>query len=139
LKALTRVPVAADLDLWQTFVHMQLDREPNLHVIAGAVDGFEAVQKAGELRPELVILDISLPKLNGIEAARQIRKLVPQSKILFLSSNPDPEVVRAAFRAGGMGYVLKSEAAQSLLPGIEAALQGKRFISCRRMNLDDLT
>jgi len=133
------VLVVDDLELWQTFVHMQLEREPNLHVIAVAADGFESVQKAVELRPQLVILDISLPKLNGIEAARQIRRLVPQSRILFLSSNSDPEVVRAAFSAGGMGYVLKSEAAQSLMAGIETVLQGKRFITCRLMNLDDLT
>lgn len=137
--SVVRVLVVDDLELWQTFVHMRLDKEPNLHVIAVAADGSEAVQKAGELQPDLVILDISLPKLNGIEAARQIRKLAPKSKILFLSSNSDPDVVRAAFSAGGLGYVLKSEAAHYLLAGMEAVLQNKRFISCCLMKLEDLT
>jgi len=122
------VLVVDDFERWQTLLHIQLDREPNLHVIAVASDGFESVQKAVELRPR------KLPKLNGIEAARQIRKLVPQSKILFLSSHADPEVMTAAFSAGVRGYVLKSEAAQSLLAGIEGVLLDKRFISCRLMN-----
>lgn len=138
-RSVVRALVVDDFELWQTFVYMRLDEEPNVHVIAVATDGVEAVQKAVELQPDIVLLDILLPKLNGIEAARQIRRLAPKSKILFLSSNADPEVVRAAFNAGASGYVLKSEAAQYLLPGVEAVLQGKRFISCCLMRLEDLT
>jgi DNA-binding NarL/FixJ family response regulator len=133
-----RVLVVDDLDLWHTFVHMRLHQEPNIHVIAVAADGLEAVQKAEELRPDLILLDIDLPKLNGIEAARRISRLVPQSKILFLSSNADPDVVRSAFNAGGLGYIQKSEAARELLKGMETVLLGERFLGCRSMRLEDL-
>ena len=134
-----RVLIVDDFELWQTFVHDQLDREPNLRVIAVVGDGLEAVQKAKELQPDLIVLDIGLPKLNGIEAARRIRKAAPQSKILFLSANADPEVVKAAFSAGALGYIHKSNAAQSLLPGMEAVLLGKRFVACNLEGFEDLT
>lgn len=134
-----RVLVVDDFELWQTFVHNQLARDPSLCVIAVAGDGLEAVQKAKELQPDLIILDIGLPKLNGIEAARRIRKAAPQSKILFLSANADPEVVSAAFNAGALGYIHKSAAAQSLLPAMEAVLLGKRFVASSPLGLEDLT
>ena len=138
-ESLVSVLVVDDLELWQAFVRTRLGEEPNLQIVSTASDGLEAVQKALKLQPDLILLDVSLPKLNGIEAARQIRKFAPKSKILFVSSNSDPDVVRAAFSAGGLGYVLKSEAAQSLMAGIEAVLLGKRFISCCLMGLEDLT
>jgi DNA-binding NarL/FixJ family response regulator len=134
-----RVLVADDFEFWQTFVHDQLDREPHLRVIAVAGDGLEAVQKAKELQPDLIVLDIGLQKLNGIEAARRIRKAAPRAKILFLSANADAEVVSAAFNAGALGYIHKSTAAQSLLPGMEAVLLGKRFIACNLKGLEDFT
>jgi len=75
LRSLVRVLVVDDFELWHTFVHMRLEDEPNLHVIGVSTDGLDAVRKAQELRPDLILLDISLPKLNGLEAARQIRKV----------------------------------------------------------------
>jgi DNA-binding NarL/FixJ family response regulator len=123
------VLVVDDVDLWQTFVHMRLDKDPSMHVIAVAADGNAAVQKTIDLQPDLVILDVGLPMLSGIEAARQIRNLVPRAEILFLSVNSDPIVVLAALDAGGRGYVLKSEAGRDLAAGIEAVLDGKRFVS----------
>jgi DNA-binding NarL/FixJ family response regulator len=96
------------------------------------------MQKAEELQPDLILLDISLPKLNGIELARKVRKLVPKAKILFLSSNSDPDVVRAAFCAGGAGYVLKVDAGGALLAGMEAVLLGKQFVSSSLVGIKDL-
>ena len=139
LQSLVRVLVVDDVELWHTFVHMRLEEEPNLHVIGLATDGLDAVLKAEELRPDLILLDISLPKLNGIEAARKIRKIVPKSTILFLSEESDPDVVRGALSAGGLGYVLKSDAAPDLLAGIESVLLGRRFVSRSLRGFDDVT
>jgi two-component system response regulator NreC len=97
------------------------------------------VQKAEELQPDLILLDICLPQMDGIEAARQIQKRSPKSKILFLTVNADADVVRAAFNAGGSGYVLKSDAATDLLVGMAAVLQGKQFVSGSVANIDELS
>jgi len=139
LQSLVRVLVVDDVELWQTFVHMHLDKEPNLHVIGVATDGLDAVRKAEELRPDLILLDISLPGLNGFEVARQIRKVAATSTILFLSGESDPDVVRYAFSAGGLGYVLKSDAARDLIAGIESVLLGGRFVSSSLRDFDDVT
>jgi DNA-binding NarL/FixJ family response regulator len=100
-----------------------------LLVICEASDGVEAVQKAEELQPDLIVLDIGLPKLNGIEAARRIRQLVPQSKILFVSQESSSEVVKEAFNLGAMGYVIKSKAESDLLSAVNHIIMGKQFVS----------
>jgi CheY-like chemotaxis protein len=102
---------------------------PRWQVIAEAADGPEAVQKAEELKPDLIVLDIGLPKLNGIEAARRIRRVSPSTKIVFLSQNNDPDVVRVALSTGALGYVQKTDVRSDLLPAIEAVLQGRQFVS----------
>jgi DNA-binding NarL/FixJ family response regulator len=134
-----RILIVDDFDPWLGFVIRLLGEQPHARIIGFASDGLEAVQKAEEFQPNLILLDISLPKLNGIEAARRIRKAAPQSKILFLSANADPEVVSAALSAGGLGYIHKSVAAQSLLPAMEAVLLGKRFVACNLKGFEDLT
>jgi len=98
-------------------------------VIAEASDGSEAVQRAEELKPDLILLDIGLPKLNGIEAAWRIRPVSPSSKIIFLSQNSDFDVVRAALSTGAISYVHKTDAQSELLPAVDAVLRGKRFVS----------
>jgi DNA-binding NarL/FixJ family response regulator len=92
-------------------------------------DGLQAVQKAEELRPDLVLLDIGLPKLNGIEAARRIRKVSRGSKILFVTQESSAEVVRECLRLGALGYVMKECAARELLLALEAVCQGRQFVS----------
>jgi DNA-binding NarL/FixJ family response regulator len=106
-----------------------LARRPDFQVIAQASDGLEAVRKTEELKPDLVILDIGLPKLNGIETARQIRKLAPESKIIFLSQESSTDVMQEALSLGALGYVVKSHAGRSLLAALEAVLEGRRFVS----------
>jgi DNA-binding NarL/FixJ family response regulator len=105
-----------------------LQARPAWQVIAEASDGSEAVQKAEELKPDLIVLDIGLPKLSGIEAARQIRQRSPSSKIIFLSQNSDLDVVQAVLGTGALGYVRKTDVRRELLPAMDAVLRGKQFV-----------
>ena len=91
-----------------------------------AADGRDAVQKAKELKPTVVVLDISMPELNGLEAAGLIRREVPQTQILILSQHESPEAVRAALNAGASGYVAKANMANELIDAIEALSQHQR-------------
>jgi DNA-binding NarL/FixJ family response regulator len=136
--SLVRVLIVDDFEPWKGFLITRLAAQPDVRIVGFASDGLEGVHKTKELQPELILLDVSLPRLNGIEAARQIRKLVPKAKILFLSSNSDPDVVRAAFCAGGQGYILKSDAVGALGPGMEAVLHGKQFVSTSLRRMDGL-
>jgi DNA-binding NarL/FixJ family response regulator len=124
-----RVLMVDDYAPWRRFVSSMLQKQPELQVIGEVSDGLEAVRKAEELQPDLILLDIGLPKLNGIEAARRIRKLSPIPKILFASENRSPAIAREALRTGAGGYVVKSDAATQLLPAVNAVLEGKRFVS----------
>jgi DNA-binding NarL/FixJ family response regulator len=99
-----------------------------LQIVGEASDGLQAVQKAEELQPDLILLDIGLPKLNGIEAARQIRKSAPQSRIIFVSEESSPDIVGEALR-GTCGYVVKSKAEHDLLATVDAVLEGSQFLS----------
>jgi len=137
--SLVRILIVDDFDPWREFVILHLNDQPCMRVLGSASDGLEGLQKAEELQPDLILLDISLPKLNGIELARRVRKLVPKAKILFLSSNADPDVIRAAFCAGGAGYVLKMDAGGALLDAMEAVLLGKQFVSRSLMGIENLT
>ena len=127
--SLVRILVVDDFDLWRGFVVSRLQERPDLQVVGMASDGLQAVQKAEELQPDLILLDMMLPKLNGIEAAQEIRRVAPLSKIIFVSSESDMDSVRTAFHAGGSGYVSKIEAAEDLLACVESVLRGERFLS----------
>lgn len=124
-----RVLVADDFEGWRRQVRLRFQVRPQWQIIAEVSDGSEAVQKAADLKPDLIVLDIGLPKLNGIEAARRIRDRSPSSTIVFLSQNTDPDIVRAALSTGALGYVHKAGAQSDLLPAIEAVLQGRQFVS----------
>ena len=118
---------------WRRFVATVLQDHPVFRIVGEAADGLEAVQKSEELQPGVILLDIGLPKLNGIEVARQIGEIAPDSKILFVSENRCPAVVREALRSSGCarGYVVKSYACSDLLPALEAATQDQHFVSPR--------
>jgi len=107
--------------------------------VGEASDGLEAFQKAQELQPDLIVLDIGLPNLNGIQAALRIREASPKSKILFVSENRSFDVVKEALRTGAFGYVVKSDAGSDLLLAFEAVLQGKRFVSASLASYDHPT
>jgi CheY-like chemotaxis protein len=125
----TRILVVDDFQPFRTWVSSELQNEPAWRVVADATDGVEAVQKAQELRPELIILDIGLPKLNGIETARLILSENPAPKIIFLSQECSADVVSEAIRLGASGYVVKAHAGDELMKAIRAVLQGKRYVS----------
>lgn len=85
-----------------------------------AIDGLDAVEKAQELQPDVILMDISMPRLNGLEAAERIRAIAPQSKILFVSADRSGEFAEAAIAAGGQGYIPKTEVDSKLLPALDA-------------------
>ena len=124
-----RVLVVDDFGPWRRFVCSALQKNPELQIVGEASDGLEAVQKASELLPDLIVLDLGLPKLNGIEAARQIRTKSSESKIIFVSQESSADVIQAALNAGGSGYVLKTRAEMDLLSAVEAVLAGHQFVS----------
>ena len=121
--------VADDFKPWCRLIGYMLETDSRFQVVGHALDGLEAVQKAEELQPNLILLDIGLPKLNGIEAAKRIRQVAPKAKILFVSSLNSSDVAKEALRVGGNGYVVKSEVSRELLPAIESVLGGEQFVS----------
>lgn len=126
-----RVLVADDFEPWRRLLHSILREKPELTVVCEVSDGLEAVQKARELQPDLILLDIGLPSLSGIEAARQIRIVAPNAKILFISENYSIDIARGTLSAGGCGYVIKSDAGSELLAAVEAVFLGRQFVSAR--------
>ena len=123
-----RVLVVDDYEAFRRFVCSTLSKNPELQVVGEASDGSEAVHQAEELQPDLIVLDIGLPTLNGIEVARRIRKHAPESKILFLSQESSTDVMQEALGSGALGYVVKTHAGSELLAAVETVLQGKRFV-----------
>jgi DNA-binding NarL/FixJ family response regulator len=121
--------VAEDFELFRRLLAEILQHIPNIKLICEVADGFLAVEKARELRPDLILMDVGLLKLNGIAAARLIRDLSPHSKIIFVSQEISPEVVQEALGTGASGYVAKVDAGRELRTAVETALRGERFLS----------
>jgi DNA-binding NarL/FixJ family response regulator len=126
--SVVRVFVVDDVEDWRRWVASMLRTEP-FKIIGEASNGLDAVYRVAQMQPTVVLLDIGLPKLNGIEAGVRIRRVAPDSKILYLSQEFDPDIVRAALQLGAFGYVLKSDAARELVEAIHTVVQGKKFIS----------
>ena len=136
MDAQTSTPVhilllADDFQRFRQFISSTLQARPDWQVICEVSDGLEAVQKASELKPDLILLDIGLPNLNGIEAARRICRLSPQSKILFVSQESSADVVQEALSLGASGYVVKTDAESELLTAVDAVLRGEQFVGRR--------
>jgi DNA-binding NarL/FixJ family response regulator len=108
-----------------------LSGDPFLNVICEASDGEQAVQNAEEFLPDLVLLDISLPGISGIETARRLRKSLPSLQIIFLSQHDSLQMVKDAMSTGSQGYVAKIDAGSELLKAIRAVREGKQFVSQR--------
>lgn len=124
-----RVLVVDDFEPWRQRICSVLQARLEFRVVGQAGDGLEAVQKAEKLQPDLIVLDIGLSNLNGLEAAKCILQVAPGAKIIFLTSNSDRDVVRAALSAGAQGYVLKIDAGRELLTAVERVLGGDDFAS----------
>jgi DNA-binding NarL/FixJ family response regulator len=124
-----RVLVVEDFVPYRRFILSTLASMGELQVIGEVSDGLEAVQKAVELQPDLILLDIGLPSLNGIKSARQIHTLLPEPKIIFLTQECSADVVQEALSLGARGYVVKTMAESELLTAVEAVLLGKTFVS----------
>lgn len=124
-----RILLVDDYEPFRRFLYSTLQSRADLQIIGEASDGLEGVQKAAELQPDLVLLDIGLPKLNGIEVARRIRNLSSQSRILFLSQGSSAAVVQEVFSIGAKGYVVKTDAGRELLTAVDAVVRGETFIS----------
>ena len=129
-KSSIRVLVVENFEPFRRVVCSTLEERPDVQIVAEVADGMTAVQMLHELKPDLVVLDIGLAGLNGIEAARQISSISPSTKILFVSQEMSPEVVQEALGTGAQGYV-KTDAGKELLTAVDSVLRGGTFISRR--------
>jgi DNA-binding NarL/FixJ family response regulator len=126
--SVVKILLVEDFVPWHSAIRSLLEPNPELEVIGEATSGLEAVGKVIDLQPDLVLLDIGLPGVNGIEVAHHIMRVSPRSKILFLTEMDSRAVIQRAVRMGAHGYVLKSDAVRQLLPAVEAVMAGQQFI-----------
>ena len=122
-----RVLVVDDYEPFRRVVCSRLESRPDFEVIGEASDGLEAVEKAQVLKPDLILLDIGLPSLNGLEVANRIRQSTPDARIIFLTQNSDRDVIRAALSTGAEGYVVKANAWAELFTAIEGGPLGEQL------------
>lgn len=135
------VVIVDDFEPFRRFLCSNLKKRADLEIICEASDGLAAVQKAEELQPDLILLDMGLPKLNGIEAAHRIARVAPNAKIVMVTQNGDASSIRSALSDGVRGYVLKSDAGDEILKAIDAVLANQTFVSSAllaRVPLDDI-
>ncbi len=126
-----RILIADDHEVVRRGVRTLLESQPGWVVSGEAATGREATEKVTQLKPDIVILDISMPDLNGLEATRHIVRNSPKTKVLLLTIHESERVMAEMLEAGALGYVLKSDAAESLVAAVRALRQGKPFFTCR--------
>ena len=124
-----RALVVDDFERWRRIVCATLRSKLGLCIIEEAADGLDAVWKAEALQPDLIVLDIGLPTMNGIEVARKVRKVSPKSRVVFFTQNASCDIAEATLHEGASGYVLKAAASRELTPAVKAALEGRQFVS----------
>jgi len=124
-----RVLMADDQALFRRGLFVLLGSEPGIEVVAEAQDGEEAIARAAELAPDVVLLDVRMPRMDGIEAARRIRELLPSTKVLMLTVSDEEDDLYEAIKAGANGYLLKEVSVEDVAAAIHAVVQGQSFIS----------
>lgn len=124
-----RILLADDHNIMRRGLRLLLERQPGFEVVAEAADGREATERAEATRPDIVVLDIAMPNMSGIEAAQRIRALLPQAEIVILSMHSDESYVLRALKVGAKGYLLKDSAESDLIDAIKAVSEGKAFFS----------
>jgi DNA-binding NarL/FixJ family response regulator len=125
----TRLLIADDHGIVRAGIRLLLERQPDIEVVAEASDGVEAVEQALATRPTLAILDVSMPRMTGLQAAREIRAQLPDTRVLMLSMHDDEHYLFEALKAGASGYVLKREADQDLVGAVRAVGRGEAFLT----------
>jgi two-component system nitrate/nitrite response regulator NarL len=126
-RRVARILVADDFAEWRARARLILQARPEWQVISEACDGLQAVQRTSELHPDIVLLDLRMPILNGIEAAQRILQACPTSAVIFVTQDNDEDIRAAALAIGAAGYLLKANAMRHLVPAIEAALRDDSF------------
>jgi len=126
-----RILIADDHGLVRRGAREVLHSRRGWRVVGEAANGREAVQKAKELKPDVAVVDIGMPELDGVEVARQIRETVPETKVLVLSMHESDQMVRRALQAGARGYLLKSDLTECLAKAVQAVAEGKRFLTLK--------
>ncbi|HVL95580.1 MAG TPA: response regulator transcription factor [Solirubrobacteraceae bacterium] len=124
-----RILIADDHGIVRGGLKLLIDRQPDMQVVAEAEDGVAAFERALAVRPDLCVLDVSMPRLTGLQAARQIRAHMPECQVLMLSMHDDERYVFDALRAGAAGYVLKRDVDDALLDAIRAVHRGEAFVT----------
>ena len=124
-----RVLVIEDCEPFRRSLVTTIQQHPELQVIGEVSDGLTAVREAQELQPELILLDIGLPSLNGMEVARQISRLCPRSKVIFVSQKSSSDIVHTALAIGAKGYVAKTDVGRDLLSAVYAVFRGEQVVS----------
>ncbi|SFO49551.1 two component transcriptional regulator, LuxR family [Cohaesibacter marisflavi] len=137
MKEKIRIVIADDHALVRDGIRARLELEETIEIVAEAEDGFQAIEKARDFQPDILMLDISMPNCNGLEAAEQIHIVSPDSRILFLSMHDNPEYVRAAVKSGASGFLLKDIGASDMVKAIETISQGGYYFS-KNISVDAL-
>jgi len=131
-----RILVVDDHPVVRHGLRTLLGGHPQWEIVDEAADGLEAVDKADRLKPDVVVLDITMPKMSGLEACRRIRKAAPSSEILIVTQHDSPHMMREALEAGARGYVVKSNASRDLLAAVEAVSRHLPFTAMNRQSAD---
>lgn len=124
-----RVVIAEDHTLFRQGLKALLSLEPEFEVVGEAADGFQAIQSAKELKPDIILLDISMPRVDGMAAIREIKSVCPEAKVLILTVHKTEEHVLETLKSGASGYVLKDASHEEFLLAMRSVLQGKRYLS----------